>query len=92
MGFFKGLLKGLGSMIGIEDTTEQRRANKAMEAERERLANIQKQNLILDNANEQNEILTFEDTSLGITDDTSSNTRRKKQATGSATSSLGINL
>lgn len=94
MGFFKGLLKGIGSALGIyTDDSAQRRANKDMEAERERLQAIEQQNLILQNANEQSQVTTFDDSGgsgLGIVDDTS--TRRKKQATGGATSGLGLQI
>ena len=93
MGFFKGLLKGIGSALGIyTDDSAQRRANKDMQAERERLQNIEQQNLILQNANEQAEVTTFADSELGIVDDTAAASRRKKQATGGATSGLGLQV
>jgi len=93
MGFFKGLLKGIGSALGVyHDDSAQRRANKDMQAERDRLQNIEQQNLILQNANEQEQVTTFADSELGIVDDTAAASRRKKQATGGATSGLGLQV
>ena len=93
MGFFKGLLKGIGSALGVyQDDSAQRRANKDMQAERERLQNIEQQNLILQNANEQSQVTTFADSELGIVNDTAAASRRKKQATGGATSGLGLQV
>ena len=93
MGFFKGLLKGIGSALGVyQDDSAQRRANKDMQAERDRLQNIEQQNLILQNANEQEQVTTFADSELGIVDDTAAASRRKKQATGGATSCLGLQV
>lgn len=93
MGFFKGLLKGIGSALGVyTDDSAQRRANKDMQAERDRLQNIEQQNLILQNANEQEQVTTFADSELGIVDDTAASSRRKKQATGGATSGLGLQV
>ena len=93
MGFFKGQLKGIGSALGVyQDDSAQRRANKDMQAERDRLQNIEQQNLILQNANEQEQVTTFADSELGIVDDTAAASRRKKQATGGATSGLGLQV
>lgn len=93
MGFFKKLLKGVGSALGIyNDDSAQRQANKDMQAERGRLQNIEQQNLILQNANEQEQVTTFADSELGIVDDTAASSRRKKQATGGATSGLGLQV
>lgn len=93
MGFFKGLLKGIGSALGVyNDDSAQRRANKDMQAERDRLQNIEQQNLILQNANEQEQVTTFAESELGIVDDTAASSRRKKQATGGATSGLGLQV
>ena len=93
MGFFKGLLKGIGSALGVyQDDSAQRRANKDMQAERDRLQNIEQQNLILQNANEQEQVTTFADSELGIVDDTAAASRRKKQATGGATSGLSLQV
>ena len=93
MGFLKGLLKGIGSALGVyQDDSAQRRANKDMQAERDRLQNIEQQNLILQNANEQEQVTTFADSELGIVDDTAAASRRKKQATGGATSGLGLQV
>lgn len=93
MGFFKGLLKGIGSALGVyTDDSAQRRANKDMQAERDRLQNIEQQNLILQNANEQEQVTTFAESELGIVDDTAASSRRKKQATGGATSGLGLQV
>ena len=93
MGFFKGLLKGIGSALGVyNDDSAQRQANKDMQAERDRLQNIEQQNLILQNANEQEQVTTFADSELGIVDDTAASSRRKKQATGGATSGLGLQV
>lgn len=93
MGFLKGLLKGIGSALGVyQDNSAQRRANKDMQAERDRLQNIEQQNLILQNANEQEQVTTFADSELGIVDDTAAASRRKKQATGGATSGLGLQV
>lgn len=93
MGFFKGLLKGIGSALGIyNDDSAQRQANKDMQAERDRLQNIEQQNLILQNANEQEQVTTFAESELGIVDDTAASSRRKKQATGGATSGLGLQV
>lgn len=93
MGFFKGLLKGIGSALGIyTDDSAQRQANKDMQAERDRLQNIEQQNLILQNANEQEQVTTFAESELGIVDDTAASSRRKKQATGGATSGLGLQV
>jgi len=93
MGFIKGLLKGIGSALGVyNDDSAQRQANKDMQAERDRLQNIEQQNLILQNANEQEQVTTFADSELGIVDDTAASSRRKKQATGGATSGLGLQV
>lgn len=93
MGFFKGLLKGIGSALGVyQDDSAQRRANKDMQAERDRLQNIEQQNLILQNANEQEQVTTFAESELGIVDATAASSRRKKQATGGATSGLGLQV
>lgn len=93
MGFLKGLLKGIGSALGVyNDDSAQRRANKDMQAERDRLQNIEQQNLILQNANEQEQVTTFAESELGIVDDTAAASRRKKQATGGATSGLGLQV
>lgn len=93
MGFFKGLLKGIGSALGVyTDDSAQRHANKDMQAERDRLQNIEQQNLILQNANEQEQVTTFADSELGIVDNTAASSRRKKQATGGATSGLGLQV
>ena len=93
MGFFKKLLKGVGSALGVyQDDSAQRQANKDMQAERDRLQNIEQQNLILQNANEQEQVTTFADSELGIVDDTAAASRRKKQATGGATSGLGLQV
>ena len=95
MGFLKGFLKGIGSALTLgayQDDSAQRRANKDMQAERERLQNIEQQNLILQNANEQAQVTTFADSELGIVDDTAAASRRKKQATGGATSGLGLQV
>ena len=93
MGFFKGLLKGIGSALGVyNDDSAQRRANKDMQAERDRLQNIEQQNLILQNANEQEQVTTFAESELGIVDNTAASSRRKKQATGGATSGLGLQV
>lgn len=93
MGFFKGLLKGIGSALGIyTDDSAQRRANKDMQAERDRLQNIEQQNLILQNANEQEQVTTFAESELGVVDNTAAASRRKKQATGGATSGLGLQV
>ena len=93
MGFLKGLLKGIGSALGVyNDDSAQRQANKDMQAERDRLQNIERQNLILQNANEQEQVTTFAESELGIVDDTAAASRRKKQATGGATSGLGLQV
>lgn len=93
MGFFKKLLKGVGSALGIyNDDSAQRQANKDMQAERGRLQNIEQQNLILQNANEQEQVTTFADSELGVVDNTAAASRRKKQATGGATSGLGLQV
>lgn len=93
MGFLKGLLKGIGSALGVyNDDSAQRRANKDMQAERDRLQNIEQQNLILQNANEQAQVTTFAESELGIVDATAASSRRKKQATGGATSGLGLQV
>lgn len=93
MGFFKKLLKGVGSALGIyNDDSAQRQANKDMQAERGRLQNIEQQNLILQNANEQEQVTTFAESELGVVDNTAAASRRKKQATGGATSGLGLQV
>ena len=93
MGFLKGLLKGIGSALGVyNDDSAQRQANKDMQAERDRLQNIEQQNLILQNANEQAQVTTFAESELGIVDATAASSRRKKQATGGATSGLGLQV
>lgn len=93
MGFLKGLLKGIGSALGVyNDDSAQRQANKDMQAERDRLQNIERQNLILQNANEQAQVTTFAESELGIVDATAASSRRKKQATGGATSGLGLQV
>lgn len=93
MGFFKKLLKGVGSALGVyQDTSAERQAQKDMEAERDRLRNTEQQNLILQNSNEQEQVTTFGESELGLIDDTSASSRRKKQATGGATSGLGLQI
>lgn len=93
MSFFKKLFKGIGSALGIyQDNSAQKAAIKQQEKAAAQLAEQQKQALILQNSNETSQVTQFEegggqdaDSFLGI-----AGTKRKKQATGGATSSLGL--
>jgi len=93
MSFFKKVFKSLGSMLGISESPAQEKARKQAEAQAREMENMQKQRQILDNANEVSEVTTIQE---GLLDDggsaTSTGTRRKKQATGGATSGLGITI
>jgi len=80
-------------MLGISESPAQEKARKQAEAQAREMENMQKQRQILDNANEVSEVTTIQE---GLLDDggsdTSTGTRRKKQATGGATSGLGITI
>lgn len=93
MSFFKKVFKSFGSMLGITESPSQEKARKQAEAQAREMENMQKQRQILDNANEVSEVTTIQE---GLLDDggsdTSTGTRRKKQATGGATSGLGITI
>lgn len=93
MSFFKKVFKSVGSMLGISESPAQEKARKQAEAQAREMENMQKQRQILDNANELSEVTTIQE---GLLDDggsdTSTGTRRKKQATGGATSGLGITI
>lgn len=93
MGFFKKLVKGIGSALGVyQDNSAQKAAIKQQEQAAARLAEQQRQALILQNSNETAQVTQFAeggvqdaDSFLGV-----AGTKRKKQATGGATSSLGL--
>lgn len=93
MSFFKSVFKSFGSMLGITESPSQEKARKQAEAQAREMENMQKQRQILDNANEVSEVTTIQE---GLLDDggsdTATGTRRKKQATGGATSGLGITI
>lgn len=93
MSFFKKIFKSVGSMLGITESPAQEKARKQAEAQAREMENMQKQRQILDNANEVSEVTTIQE---GLLDDGGSDyktgTRRKKQATGGATSGLGITI
>ena len=93
MSFFKKVFKSVGSMLGISESPAQEKARKQAEAQQREMEEMQRQRQILDNANELNQVTTIQE---GLLDDgggdTLSGTRRKKQATGGATSGLGITI
>lgn len=92
MSFFKKLFKSVGSMLGISESPAQEKARKQAESQAREMENMQKQRQILDNANEVAEVATIQE---GLLDDGGGGvkgTRRKKQATGGATSGLGITI
>lgn len=92
MSFFKKVFKSIGSMLGITESPAQEKARKQAEAQARQMENMQKQQMILDNANEMAEVATIQE---GLLDDSGGGlqgTRRKKQATGGATSGLGITI
>ena len=86
MGFFSKLAKGI---LGIDDSAE--KAAKAEAKRAERLLEEQRQAQLL---NAQNEMqgsteITIDANTFG---DTSADNRRRKRATGAATSNLGLNV
>lgn len=93
MSFFKSVFKSFGSMLGITESPAQEKARKQAEKQAREMENMQRQRQILDNANEVSEVTTIQE---GLLDDsggdTVAGTRRKKQATGGATSGLGITI
>lgn len=95
MGFFKKVFKSLGSMLGITESPSQEKARKQAEAQAREMKNMQDQQMILNNANEMEQVATIQE---GLLDDgggggtSLSGTRRKKQATGGATTGLGITI
>lgn len=91
MSFFKKIFKTVGSMLGISESPDQEKARKQAEAQALAMQNMQQQQLILQNANEQAQLVQVQEG--GMFDDTSvSGTRRKKQASGGATAGLGITI
>ena len=92
MSFFKKVFKSIGSMLGISESPAQEKARKQAEAQAREMENMQRQRQILDNANELNQVTTIQEGLLDGGGDTVSGTRRKKQATGGATSGLGITI
>lgn len=92
MGWLKKIAKSFGSMLGITESPSQEKARKQAEAQANEMNRMQEQRLILDNANEMAEVATIQE---GLLDDGGGGlqgTRRKKQATGGATSGLGITI
>ena len=92
MSFFKKVFKSLGSMLGISESPAQEKARKQAESQAREMENMQKQRQILDNANEMSQVTTIQE---GLLDDGgtgATGARRKKQATGGATSGLGITI
>ena len=92
MGFFKKVFKSIGSMLGITESPAQEKARKQAESQAREMENMQRQRQILDNANEMSQVTTIQE---GLLDDGGGGvkgTRRKKQATGGATSGLGITI
>lgn len=92
MSFFKKIAKTFGSFLGITESPAQKRIRKHAEAQARQMENMQKQQMILNNANEMAEVATIQE---GLLDDGGGGvkgTRRKKQATGGATSGLGITI
>ena len=92
MSFFKKVFKSIGSMLGISESPAQEKARKQAEAQAREMENMQRQRQILDNANELSQVTTIQEGLLDGGGDTVSGTRRKKQATGGATSGLGITI
>ena len=92
MGFLKKVFKSVGSMLGISESPAQEKARKQAEAQAREMENMQRQRQILDNANELSQVTTIQEGLLDGGGDTVSGTRRKKQATGGATSGLGITI
>ena len=92
MSFFKKVFKSVGSMLGISESPAQEKARKQAEAQQREMEEMQRQRQILDNANELNQVTTIQEGLLDDGGDTVSGTRRKKQATGGATSGLGITI
>ena len=93
MSFFKKIFKSVGSLLGISESPAQEKARKQAENQAREMRRMQEQQMILNNANEQAQVATIQE---GLLDDgggtSFSNTRRKKQATGGATSGLGITI
>ena len=94
MGFLKKVFKSVGSMLGISESPAQEKARKQAEAQARQMENMQKQQMILNNANERAEVATIQE---GLIEDGGGgggvkSARRKKQATGGATSGLGITI
>lgn len=92
MSFFKKIFKSVGSLLGITESPAQEKARKQAEAQAREMQRMQEQQMILKNQNERSEVTTIQE---GLLDDggtSSSGTRRKKQATGGATSGLGITI
>ena len=93
MSFFKKVFKSIGSMLGISESPAQEKARKQAENQAREMQRMQEQQMILNNANEMNEVATIQEGLLDDSGGTSiSNTKRKKQATGGATSGLGITI
>ena len=92
MSFFKKVFKSVGSMLGITESPAQEKARKQAEEQAREMKRLQEQQMILNNANEQAQVTTIQEGLLDGGGDTLSGTRRKKQATGGATSGLGITI
>ena len=92
MSFLKKVFKSIGSMLGISESPAQEKARKQAEAQAREMENMQRQRQILDNANELSQVTTIQEGLLDGGGDTVAGTRRKKQATGGATSGLGITI
>lgn len=92
MGWLKKIAKSFGSMLGISESPAQEKARKQAEAQARDMKRMQEQQMILNNANEMAEVANIQE---GLLDDGGggiTGTRRKKQATGGATSGLGITI
>ena len=92
MSFFKKIFKSVGSLLGISESPAQEKARKQAENQAREMRRMQEQQMILNNANEMAEVANIQE---GLLDDGGggiTGTRRKKQATGGATSGLGITI
>lgn len=86
MGFFKKLVKGI---LGVDDSAE--KAAKAEAQRAEKALEDQRQAALL-NAENEMQSTTAIDIDANTFGDTTSDNRRRKRATGAATSNLGLNV
>lgn len=86
MGFFSKLVKGI---LGVDDSAEKAAKAEAKRAERALEEQRQAQLLNAQNEMEGSTEITIDANTFG---DTSSDNRRRKRTTGTATSNLGLNV